>query len=155
MATVLPSAPRAIGHIGPKAPLCRGHQEPCVRKRVNKSGPNKGVLLAAAKGNKVLHCWGSVYSRHKGATAGTGGVTAGTIGLQQAHRGYRGVTAGTEGHLQQEHVLLQGNTMQHPSPRPPSPAPIRKVLQVGGRALLVKGCSLTIKKWRLTSKRCC
>ncbi len=26
------------------APLCRGHQEPCVKKRVNKSGPNKGEL---------------------------------------------------------------------------------------------------------------
>ncbi len=26
-------------------PLCKGHQEPCVKKRVNKSGPNKGEHL--------------------------------------------------------------------------------------------------------------
>lgn len=23
-------------------PLCKAHQEPCIKKRVNKSGPNKG-----------------------------------------------------------------------------------------------------------------
>ncbi|KAL3146027.1 hypothetical protein ABBQ38_015382 [Trebouxia sp. C0009 RCD-2024] len=42
MGTGLPSGPLAAGQIAHRAPLCRGHQEPCVRKRVNKSGPNKG-----------------------------------------------------------------------------------------------------------------
>ncbi|KAL3155760.1 hypothetical protein ABBQ32_012777 [Trebouxia sp. C0010 RCD-2024] len=42
MGTGLPSGPMAIGQMAHRAPLCRGHQEPCVRKRVNKSGPNKG-----------------------------------------------------------------------------------------------------------------
>ena len=32
----------AVGLAAPGAPLCKGHQEPCVKKRVNKSGPNKG-----------------------------------------------------------------------------------------------------------------
>lgn len=32
----------AIGQAPYAAPLCREHQEPCVKKRVNKSGPNKG-----------------------------------------------------------------------------------------------------------------
>lgn len=30
------------GLIGPSPPLCSGHQEPCQKKRVSKSGPNKG-----------------------------------------------------------------------------------------------------------------
>ncbi len=34
-------------------PLCKGHQEPCIKKRVNKSGPNKGEHLPS------LHDWGT------------------------------------------------------------------------------------------------
>ena len=44
MGTPLPIEPKAVGQLAYRAPLCKGHQEPCVRKRVNKSGPNKGLL---------------------------------------------------------------------------------------------------------------
>ena len=38
----------AVGQVALRAPLCKGHQEPCVKKRVNKSGPNKGQQLSIA-----------------------------------------------------------------------------------------------------------
>ena len=47
MGSVLPVESKADGHLAHRAPLCKGHLEPCVRKRVNKSGPNKGLLLPA------------------------------------------------------------------------------------------------------------
>ncbi len=37
--------PGMIEHGTHGPPLCKGHQEPCVKKRVNKSGPNKGEHL--------------------------------------------------------------------------------------------------------------
>ena len=36
-----PDRPVPLG----QAPLCKGHQEPCIKKRVNKSGPNRGTHL--------------------------------------------------------------------------------------------------------------
>ena len=37
--------PGSIQHATHGPPLCKRHQEPCVKKRVNKSGPNKGEHL--------------------------------------------------------------------------------------------------------------
>lgn len=43
MGSALPIDSKADGHFVHRTPLCKGHQEPCVRKRVSKSGPNKGL----------------------------------------------------------------------------------------------------------------
>lgn len=46
----------------PKPPLCNGHQEPCVRRKVKKEGPNFGKEFfvcarpAGSKGNKAASC---------------------------------------------------------------------------------------------------
>lgn len=58
MGTVPPIESTADGHLVHRAPLCNGHQEPCVRKRVNKSGPNKGLLLPATPNKRCcIKCW--------------------------------------------------------------------------------------------------
>lgn len=42
--------PGMIEHATHGPPLCKGHQERCVKKRVNKSGPNKGEHLPSLHG---------------------------------------------------------------------------------------------------------
>jgi len=38
------------GHATHGPPLCKGHQEPFIKKQVNKSGPNKGGQLPSLHG---------------------------------------------------------------------------------------------------------
>ena len=59
----LPIEPMAVGQSAHGAPLCKGHQEPCVKKRVNKSGPNKGLQpsrYAPTLGLHVMFCCGVI-----------------------------------------------------------------------------------------------
>ena len=42
--------PGMVEHATHGPPLCKGHQEPCAKKRVNKSGPNKGEPITSLHG---------------------------------------------------------------------------------------------------------
>ena len=68
MGNHLPIEPIAVGQASHTAPLCKGHQEPCVKKRVNKSGPNRGqshaysefTICPAVTAYKSTFCHGSL-----------------------------------------------------------------------------------------------